>query len=119
MYLQEFVEERAVLNHRGAKVFGGGLVGGEAGGYGVRGAVVLDDAGMVDGDVGGALLEVGDGIAAGLHERGDEFVGFGDGALGMIDEAGLHGLPVGHEAFALGGAEVADLEVFDARFAGL
>lgn len=116
--LQEFVEERAVLNHCGAQVFGGGLVGGEAGGYGVGGAVVLDDAGVADGDVGGALLEVGDGIAAGLHERGDELIGLGDRALGVIDEAGLDGLPVGDEALALGGGEVADFEVFDARFAG-
>ena len=35
----------------------------------------------------------------------------------MIDEAGLHGLPLGDEALLLWGAEVADSQGFDAGFA--
>jgi hypothetical protein len=68
VYLQELVEEGAVLEHGGAHVFGGDLGAGGALGDGVGRAVVFDDAGMVDGDVGGTLLEVGDGIAASVHE---------------------------------------------------
>jgi hypothetical protein len=93
--LKELIEEGAVLNHGAAEVFGGGIVGIEADGDGVGGAVGVDDAGMVDGDVGGTLIEVGDGVAASIHERGDELIGLEDGSLGMVDEAGLNGLPVG------------------------
>jgi hypothetical protein len=114
--LQEFVEEGAVLEHGGAHVFGGDLGGGGALGDGVGGAVVIDDAGMVDRDVGGALFEVGDGVAAGLHEGGDEIVGLNDRAAGMVDEAGLDDLPVGEEALAFGGGKVTDVEVVDALF---
>ena len=46
--LQELVEEGAVLEHGGAHVFGGDLRAAGALGDGVGGAVVFDDAGMVD-----------------------------------------------------------------------
>ena len=117
--LKELVEEGAVLNHGGAEVFGGGLVAVEADGDGVGGAVGVDDAGMVDGDVGGPLIEVGYGIAASVHEGGDELIGFEDGSLRVVDETGLNGLPIGFGAFAFGGGEVAKVEVFDTRLAGL
>ena len=115
--LQKLVEEGAVLEHGGAEIFGGGFVACEALSDGVGGAVVFDDARVVDGNVGGALLKVGDWIAACVHERGDEFVGFDDGTAGVVDEAGLDDLPIGEEAFALGGCEVADVEGVDALFA--
>ena len=114
--LEELVEESAVLEHGRAHVFSGDLRATGALGNGVGGAVVFDDAGVVDRDVGGALLEVDHGIAAGVHERGDEFVGFDDGAAGVINEAGLHELPLVEEALAFGGCEVVDLEALDALF---
>ncbi len=116
--LQELVEEGAVVEHGGAHVFGGDLGAGGALRDGVGGAVVFDDAGMVDRDVGGALLEVDDGIAAGVHEGGDELVGLDDGAAGVVDEAGLDELPLVEEALAFGGGEVVDVEAVDALFAG-
>jgi len=106
------------VDHGVAHVFGGGFVAAEAKGYVVGGAVVFDDAGMFDGDVGGALVEVGDGIAAGVHERGDQFIGFDDGAFGVVDETRLDGLPVGEIALAFGGGEVADVKFVYALFAG-
>ena len=116
--LQELIEEAAVVEHGGAQVFGGVLVAAGAEGYVVGRAVVFDDAGMIDGDVSGTLLEVGDGVAAGVHERCDELVGFDDGAFRVVDEAGLDGLPVGEVTVAFGGCEVANVELFYALFAG-
>jgi hypothetical protein len=75
---------------------------------GVRRAVVFHHAGVSDGDIRGALFKAVLGIAAGLEERSDQVVGFSDRGLGVIDEAGLHGLPLGDESLPLGGAEFAD-----------
>ena len=44
---------------------------------------------MVDGDIRGALIEIGYRVATCKHERRDQFVGFRDCGLRMIDEAGL------------------------------
>jgi hypothetical protein len=57
------------------------------------------------------------GIAAGLEERSDQVVGFSDRGLRVINEAGLHGLPLGDESLPLGGAEFADFERVHAGFA--
>ena len=77
-------------------------------------AVVFDDARVIDGEIGGALLELGDGIAASGHEEIDEPVGLVDGLAGSVDEAGLYGAPLGDEALALVCAQFAEGEFFDA-----
>jgi len=66
--------------------------------------------GVKDGDIRGALIKALLGIAAGLEERSDQVVGFRDRGLGVIEEAGLHRLPLGVESLALGDAEVANLQ---------
>ena len=78
----------------------------------MRGAVVLDDLRMVDGDVGGALLElVRDGIAAVAHDLHHERVGLADGRSGLVDEAPLRGPPALGVPVARRGLELADLEL--------
>jgi hypothetical protein len=52
-------------------------------------AVVLHDVRVVDRHVRGTLLEVADGIAAHLHQFGDEAVGPDDRAVRIIDEPRL------------------------------
>ena len=113
--LDELVEESAVIDHGSAQLFcrGLGLTG--ADGDGVGGAVILEDAGVIDRDIFGDLRKAGDGIAACLQKGGDELICFGNRALGMIDKAGFHGAPVGHEAVSLRSAELPEGEFFDAR----
>jgi len=115
--LNEFVEESAVIDHGRAQFFRRGLGLAGAHGDGVGGAVILDDAGVVDGDIFSDLRKAGDGIAACLQKGGDELIGFCNRALGMIDKAGFHGAPVGHEAVSLRSAELPEGEFFDARLA--
>lgn len=56
-------------------------------------AVVLDHLRMVDGDVGGALLEVVDRVAALGPHRLDQAVGASDCAVRVVDELSLDALP--------------------------
>ena len=56
-------------------------------------AVVLDHLRVVDRDVGCALLEVLDRVAALGHHRLDQAVGRDDGRLRIVDELGLHDSP--------------------------
>ena len=70
---------------------------------------------MVDGNVGGALIEFGDRIAARLQERRDELIGFRDRALRVIDKARLHHAPVRCEAFAFRSAQLTDIQALDPR----
>jgi hypothetical protein len=62
---------------------------------GVRGAVVLDDRRMIDGDVRHTLLEVADGEPSRMHELLDESVGFRDRRTRVIHEPRLNGAPRG------------------------
>jgi hypothetical protein len=105
--LDELIESGTVLDHCGAKLFSDlfGSVGQHR--DGVRRAVVLHHARVRDRDIRGALFEVAFGIAAGLEERSDQVVGFSDRGLGVIEEAGLHGLPLCDESRQLAGAKFA------------
>ena len=59
----------------------------------MRLAVVLDHVRVVDGRVGGLLVEVLDRIAALTHDLRDQLVGIGQRRSGLVDELGLRGLP--------------------------
>ncbi len=80
-------------------------------------AIVFDHARVIDGDVGCTLFEIGDGIATSVHEGGDEVVGLDDSAARVVDEAGLHNLPLADEAVAFGRGEIMDVEAIDALLA--
>jgi len=79
-------------------------------------AIVLHYARIGDGDVGGALLKTGVGIAARFKKCVDQVVGFGDGGAGMVDKARLDGLPLGYKTIPLGWAELSNLQGLDAGF---
>jgi hypothetical protein len=98
---KQVLEERTVVEDGFAEILGGGFAAAVSEGDLVGCAIVFDDAGMVDREIGGALLEVGDGIAASGHEEIDEPVCLVDGLSGSVDEAGLDGAPLGDEALVL------------------
>jgi hypothetical protein len=83
----------------------------------VRVPVVVDDVRVVDGDVGGALIEVRHRVPARLHHLGDEAVGIADGTRRVVDEARLDLPPVPGEPCALLGRKVPDVELPDALLA--
>ena len=58
-----------------------------------RRPIVRDDAGVVDGDIGGAPLEVAHGIAALLHQFIHQLIGLDDHPLWVVDEASLQRTP--------------------------
>ena len=89
----EFLEESAVVDHGAAQFFSCGPAAGPAERDIVGGAIVLRDDGMVDGDVGGALLEVANGIAAGGHDIAKQLIGFSDSSGGRVDEMSLNAAP--------------------------
>ncbi len=83
----------------------------------LRRAVVVDDDGVVDRDVGGAQLEVDNRVAALGEQFAHQAVGLDQHALGIVDERGLQALPGLREARHLGRSERHDLEVLHALLA--
>src|SRR5258708_3729616 len=94
----QLLEQRVVVHHGLTQVLRRRLAAGDRG---VAGAVVLDDSGVLDGQMGGVLFEIGDRIAAGLHHVGDELVGLDYGRGGTVDEVRLDPQPVGPILLAL------------------
>src|SRR4249920_3641561 len=68
---------------------------------------------MVDGNIRGTLIEIGDRITTGLHQGRYECIGLGDCPLRVIDEARLQYLPLASEEFPLRRIEIVDLELFN------
>ena len=77
----------------------------------MRGPVVLNHSGMVDRNVGRALIEIGYRIAASLHQRRHQIIRFYDRALRGVDKARLYGRPLFRKALALGRIEIANVEL--------
>ena len=74
--LDQLVEDGTVLDHCAAELFGcSGATTGSCSDS-VRQAVVIHDPWIIDGDVGGALLEAGTRIAASFEKGIDQIVGF-------------------------------------------
>jgi len=80
--LGELIEDGAVLEHGGAEILCAGFKLTGPDGDGVRLAIVFHEEGVGDGEVVGALLEAGLGIATRFKDCGDQVVGLGDGGLG-------------------------------------
>jgi hypothetical protein len=112
--LDQFGEQVAVVDHRLAQVFRAGVAAGVPQRHVMGDAVVGDEARVVDRQVGGALLEVGDRIAAGRHHLADQLVGAGDRRTGVVDELGLHMAPAVDVTVGLDGGQAADVEALDA-----
>src|SRR5690349_7271432 len=109
----QIVEQSAVMDHRLAKILGTRLPSLMANGDVVRLVVVLDDHGMIDGDVAGALVEIAHRITARLHDVAEERVGKGDRARRIVHETRLDIVPAMDELAALVRIERPDVELFD------
>ena len=88
------------MDHGLAQVFGSGMTLLGVTGHGVRCAIVLHHLWVVYRDIRGTLLEIGHGISASLHQLVDQLVGFGNGALRVVDKVGLHNPPTLREVGA-------------------
>jgi len=114
---EQFVEQRAEVDHGQAEVLGGGLALGMAKHDYACGAVVLDERRVVDGYVGNLLLGLADGVSPGGQNGVDECVGLVDGVGGIVDEAALNGGPVFGVSLTVRGGEWTEGELLDALFA--
>jgi len=112
--LEQILEELAIVHHRPSQIFGRRGVSAMSIGDLARRAIVVDDASVVNGEIGGALVEVGDRIAARLHDFLDELVGACDGPSRIVDEHRLHAAPSLTEEVALIGLQRPDLQMLDA-----
>jgi len=101
------------VDHGPAQVLGIGFAARVAGGDLVGHAVIADQAGVIDREVGGALLEVADGIAARLHHFSEEFIGPPDRSAGVVDELALDLHPAVRKALDFAAVERAYAERFD------
>jgi hypothetical protein len=59
----------------------------------VRGAVVIDDGRVVNGNVRCTAIEIAHRVAALLHQLANQQVGIGQHTLGVVHEAALQGAP--------------------------
>jgi hypothetical protein len=109
--LEQVGEQRAVVNHRLPKVFGARLPFSVLQRNLPRGAIVHDDAGVIDGNVSDPLLKIADGIATGGHDFSNQPIGFRHGASRVIYETRLNSAPRGVEAIGIGWDERADVQL--------
>jgi len=66
----------------------------------VRDAIVLDNARVIDGQIGGTVGKFGsDGITAGLHRAVDEMIHTRESPARVIHESSLRFTPFGCKAF--------------------
>src|SRR5579884_39519 len=81
------------MDHRLAKLFGGGFAAVAPRSDVVGGPIVLHDRWMVGRNVGDPLIEVFHRIAAVAHDARHELVGLHDCSFGLIDKTRLDGSP--------------------------
>lgn len=79
------------MNHRLPQIFGAGLA--TAAAQSMRDAVVFHHNRVIDGNVGGPLIELTHGIPARLHHLGHKLVRPGDRSFGVIHELKLDDAP--------------------------
>src|SRR6185369_2197190 len=115
--VDQIIEQRAIMNHRLAKILGAGFAARMTQGDLMGGAIILHDLRVIDRKIGRALLEIHDRIAAALHHAAEQIVGMGDGRLGIVDELGLHLPPLIDIARALFRRQRPDREFGDALLA--
>ena len=81
------------MNHSLAQIFGARLAATVAQRDVVCCAVVLDNNRVINGNVGGTLIEVAYGIAAYLHDFVYQLVRLRDRSFRVVNKLGLHGGP--------------------------
>jgi hypothetical protein len=116
---QKVAEEAAIPDHRLPQVLGARVASFMAERNGMCRPVVRNYLGMVNGDVSGPLLKVTDRISASMHDFANERISLTYGGPWLVNEPGLHRLPVPAVTLPLLGCERAETELFDAPFACL
>ncbi|HVE33044.1 MAG TPA: hypothetical protein VNC18_05775 [Gemmatimonadaceae bacterium] len=117
--LEQVLKQFAVVHHRAAQLFRARRATTMPLGDLACRAVVLDDARVMDGEIRGALVEVGHRIPADFHDFFDEAIGARDSAARVVDEEGLDVAPFLSETRPLLRREWTNLESLDALFAPL
>ena len=74
-------------------------------------AVVLDNAWMLNGEIGRPRIEVFHGIATSSHHLVHEPIGRSDSAIGIVDEHRLNALPLADERLGLFVRESTDFQL--------
>src|SRR5215469_5785417 len=77
----------------------------------MRCTVVLDNVGVIDGEICCTLREVRHGVALRSHYGYDRIVGFDQSTFGIIDESRLHLSPSLGVTITLGGRKLANVEM--------
>src|ERR1700720_599854 len=112
-YLHQLLKQRAVMNHRRSQIFRTCSIVPNPESNLVRRPVILHHSGMVDGNVGRTLIEIGYGITTSFHQRGHQVIGFSDRPLWGIDEPRLYGPPLFRKTFAFHRVKIANVELFN------
>ena len=111
---QKFVKKDAVIHHRLTHFFRPGFPSLPSLRERSSRPVVLDDHGMIDGQVLGSSLEVLQRIAARGHDLGDELVRLADRAVRVVHEQRLDATPLARERIRLILSELSKIETADA-----
>jgi hypothetical protein len=98
---KQFLEQGSVMDHRFPQVFRTGLSAVVPEGDIVGRSVILNNDGMVNRYVSGALFEVTDGIASRLHNLHHEAVRHRYSTFGIINKTSLHFVPTLFKAGAV------------------
>lgn len=111
---QEFINKRAVIDHRLPHFFGAGFPPLPSQRERASGAVILNDHRMVYGQVGRASLEVLERISTSGHHLGHELVSLAHGIVRVVHKAGLDAPPFAGECRNLFLGELVQVEAADA-----
>jgi hypothetical protein len=115
IYLQKFINKRAIVDHRLPHFFRAGFPPLPSRRQDASGAVILNDHRMVYGQVVGTPIEVFKRIAARNHDLGNELVCFAHGAVRVVDEARLDSTPFAAKRVGLFASELVQVEPTHAR----
>ena len=99
--VEQFVEERAEVDHGLPQTFGGRLPVAVAYDDRSGGAIVLYDSRVADGDICGSLLKVSHGVAACGHHVCYQLIGLPDCQRRVVDELLLHLRPFQDVSFPI------------------
>ena len=110
---QEFVEQRAIVDHRLPHLFGGGLAALPARREHAGGTVILNDHWMIHGQIGGTPIELFKRIAPRRYHLRDQLIGLADRAIRVVDEARLNAPPFAGKRAGLFMSELVQVEVTD------
>lgn len=100
--MHQVLKECAIVNHRAAQIFSAGLPARMTQCDRMCRTIILRHHGMIDLDIGRALLKIADRITARRHHVAEQLIGLRHRARRRIHKTGLHLLPGSNEPRAIG-----------------